>query len=72
MSAFEGIVLQNSAGFDCSTFMSSGRPLVCALPFVCCSSYSQVSTLVHHGEAVVRERSIVHRTPYVAQERSRR
>ena len=43
MSAVRGIVLHNSVGFDCWAFMSSSRPLVYALPFVCCGCYSQVS-----------------------------
>ena len=37
------IVLHNSVGLDCWAFMSSSRPLVYALPFVCCGCYSQVS-----------------------------
>jgi hypothetical protein len=43
MSVFGGIVLHNSAGLDCRAFMSSSRPLVYALLFVCCGSHSQVS-----------------------------
>jgi hypothetical protein len=42
-SAFGGIVLHNSAGPDCRAFVSCSRPPVYALPFVCCSSRSQVS-----------------------------
>jgi hypothetical protein len=42
-SAIGSIVLQNSAGLDCRGFKSSRRPLVYALPFVCCGSYSQVA-----------------------------